>query len=324
MLVSVLCLYLSARGIQFRSLLEAFRQVQVEWILLALGLLVLVDLARARRWRLLLQPLAKPRVGRLFFLLNIGYLVSNFSPMRMGELLRAFLCARLERIGVASALSTIAVERLVDALVVALLLLALVPFVALPPELLRPAVGVGLLAAALFVVLAAAVSRRRNSLQRYEQAAQAFPFLRREALRRTVVAALDGFATLGSWPQALRLGAWTLIIWLAGALDFSLLLRSMGLRLPASAGLLLICVTSLGMVVPSSPGYVGVFEYLTVVSLSVYGVSREVALGSALVLHAALYLKSLVLGLIGLWMEGYSYTRLRETLARAQTEPMAT
>ena len=36
--VSVLCLYLAARGIEFSSLLEALRQVQVVWLLLALGL----------------------------------------------------------------------------------------------------------------------------------------------------------------------------------------------------------------------------------------------------------------------------------------------
>jgi len=77
-------------------------------------------------------------------------------------------------------------------------------------------------------------------------------------------------------------------------------------------------------VVPSSPGYIGVFEYITVVALSLFGVDKESALGYALVLHALSYLVVAVLGLVAIWIEGYSYSRLRETLSQVGSHQMFT
>ncbi len=323
-LASVLCLYLAARGIDWGGLLEVLRQVQLVWLLLALGLLVLIAVARAYRWRFLFYPLQGLRIGRLFNLLNIGYLVSSVTPLRLGDVLRAYLCAQLECVAVMRVLSTVVVERIVDTMSIVLLLLALAPFASLPFDLVRPAVGIGLVTIVGVLVLAGAVARREQSLRLFDALARRFGVLSRESVRKGVVSALDGLAALGSWRQALAVGGWSLVIWLTAALQFYLVLPAVGLHLPFAAGLLVVCLTSLGMVVPSSPGYVGVFEYLTVLALSLYGVSREVALGYALVLHAVLYLSSFVLGVMGIWFEGYSYARLREVLAQAGPDALST
>ncbi len=71
-------------------------------------------------------------------------------------------------------------------------------------------------------------------------------------------------------------------------------------------------ITSLGMAVPSSPGYIGVFEYLTVVALGLFGVPHEQALGYALLSHGLNYVGVLALGALGVAEEGLSYARLRE------------
>jgi len=322
-LASVLCLYLAARGIDWGGLLEVLRQVQVVWLLLALGLLVLIAVARAYRWRFLFYPLQGLRIGRLFNLLNIGYLVSSVTPLRLGDVLRAYLCAQLECVGVMRVLSTVVVERVVDTMSIVLLLLALAPFVSLPFDLIRPAVGIGLVAIVGVLVLVGVVARREQSLRLFDALARRFGVLSRESVRKGLVSALDGLAALGSWRQALAVGGWSLVIWLTAALQFYLVLPAVGLHLPFAAALLVLCLTSLGMVVPSSPGYVGVFEYLTVLALSLYGVGREVALGYALVLHAVLYLSSFVLGVTGIWFEGYSYARLREVLAQAGPDALS-
>ncbi len=323
-LASVLCLYLAARGIDWPGLLEVLRQVQVVWLLLALGLLVLIAVARAYRWRLLFYPLRGLRIGRLFNLLNIGYLVSSVTPLRLGDVLRAYLCAQLECIGVMRTLSTVVVERIVDTIIIVFLLLALAPFVSLPVDWVRPSVGLGAVAIVGVLVLAVAVARREQSLGLFDILARRIGLLNRGSVRKAVVSTLDGLVALSSWRQALSVGGWSLIIWLMAALQFYLVLPAVRLHLPFAAALLVVCLTSLGMVVPSSPGYVGVFEYLTVVALSLYGVGREAALGYALVLHAVLYLSSFVLGVIGIWFEGYSYARLRDVLAQAGPDALPT
>ena len=324
--VSAVCLCLAARGVDWGSLQGALRQVEAVPLLVALGLSLWIALARAYRWRAVLAPHSKPKIRRLFNLLNAGYFVSNVAPLRLGDVLRAYLYAELEHLSVVRALSTVVVERILDTLIIVLLLLALLPAVSLPASLLRPALGVGLVAVLAILLLAALVSRRQQMWARLQTWSSRLPLVRRlglvlrpaaAGLEGLAAGALDGVAALGSWHQAMAAGGWSLAVWLSAAVQFYLVLHAVGLRLPVTAGLLVLCLTSLGMVVPSSPGYVGVFEYLAVLALSLFGVSREGALGYALVLHVLLYVSSSVLGLLGLWIEGFSYARLKDVVARA-------
>ena len=76
---------------------------------------------------------------------------------------------------------------------------------------------------------------------------------------------------------------------------------------------LAVVVTSLGMVVPSSPGYIGIFHYLVTVAVVPFGIPKEMALTFALVWHAANYLTLSGAGVIALWAHG---TSLGQVLAR--------
>ena len=323
-LVSLLCLYGVARGMDWRSLRAALGRTHLIWFLPAFGILVGGMWARALRWRLLLQPLPELRTGRLFNLVNISYLVNNVSPFRLGDLLRAYLCAELERLTVVQALSMVVIERVADTLAIVLLLLVLLPAVSLPTSVVRPAFGIGLAALAAACLLVSFALRREWSLALLDKLSTRLHFLTRTPLRRLLASAVDGLSALGSWRRALGVLAWSCAIWLGTALQFHVVMQAARLRLPFAAALTVLCLTSLGMVVPSSPGYVGVFEYITVLALSLFAVGREAALGYALVLHALSYVSLAILGAIALWMEGYSYARLRDVLAQAGSNTPST
>ncbi|MFL7810396.1 MAG: lysylphosphatidylglycerol synthase domain-containing protein, partial [Anaerolineae bacterium] len=79
-------------------------------------------------------------------------------------------------------------------------------------------------------------------------------------------------------------------------------------------------ITALGMAVPSSPGYIGVFEGLTVATLVLFGWAKAPALGYALVAHAVEYVALTVFGLIGLAQQNITYSQLQERIStEAQT-----
>ncbi len=323
-LVSAVCLYLVVRGIDFGSLRAALSQVHYAFLLPILGMLVFTFLARAFRWQVLLNLYPKRRMRRLFHLVSIGYLVNHVSPLRLGDLLRAYLYAQLESLSLVQTLATVVVERIADTLTILSLLLCLVPFLVLPPVFLRGTFGIGSLATGAVVLLFFLALQRERSLQLYERLVARIGFLKRAWVRRTVVSAIDGVSALGSWGGAARVLLWSLVIWLSTVVEFYVVMWAMGLHLPFTAALTVLCLTSLGMVVPSSPGYIGVFEYITVLSLSLFGVGRETALSYALVLHALSYLVVAILGLVGIWAEGYSYTHLREALERVETDGIFT
>ena len=70
---------------------------------------------------------------------------------------------------------------------------------------------------------------------------------------------------------------------------------------------------------PSSPGSIGVFHYLSVLTLGLFGVEHELALGYGVLLHLVTYLPPSLLGLVYLGRSGYSLSRLRQAVGTVPT-----
>jgi uncharacterized membrane protein YbhN (UPF0104 family) len=92
-------------------------------------------------------------------------------------------------------------------------------------------------------------------------------------------------------------------------------------HLPFSAAALVLCATGFSMVLPSSPGAMGVFEWAAVQALSVYGVDQTSAFGYALGLHAFTNISLILFGLLGLMREGLSYRHIRQEVAAEARPP---
>jgi uncharacterized membrane protein YbhN (UPF0104 family) len=93
----------------------------------------------------------------------------------------------------------------------------------------------------------------------------------------------------------LSLAAWTL--WAIGA---SAVARSLGIELGLLDAMFVAAVMNLGVAIPSSPGFVGTYEWLGVASLGVLGVGAEEALAFAILLHACWYVPTTVGGGVAL------------------------
>ncbi|MGD8398362.1 MAG: lysylphosphatidylglycerol synthase transmembrane domain-containing protein, partial [Anaerolineae bacterium] len=79
-------------------------------------------------------------------------------------------------------------------------------------------------------------------------------------------------------------------------------------------------VTSLGMAVPSSPGFIGVFEVLARETLVLFGMAPGPAVSYALTSHAITYLTLTILGLVGLVQQNVTYSQLQQRIStEAQT-----
>ena len=108
------------------------------------------------------------------------------------------------------------------------------------------------------------------------------------------------------------LAGWSILIWSMTALLNQLLLWSLGIETPLVAPLLLLVVLQIGVRLPSSPGSIGVFHYLSVLTLTLFGVERDLAFSYGVLLHLVTYLPPSLLGLVYLSRSGYSLKRLRQ------------
>jgi uncharacterized membrane protein YbhN (UPF0104 family) len=69
------------------------------------------------------------------------------------------------------------------------------------------------------------------------------------------------------------------------SLSYWILMQAFSLHLPFVSGLLVTITINMGLVLPSSPAALGVFEAATVIALKAFDVARADALSYALVLH---------------------------------------
>jgi glycosyltransferase 2 family protein len=111
--IAVGALYYTLRNISLDELIASFKEVELVYILPALGIIVLTFVVRAYRWQILLRPFKQIPVNEIYAPLMIGFM-GNILPARAGEFLRAYLVGKKQGITFAGAFSTIIVERLFD------------------------------------------------------------------------------------------------------------------------------------------------------------------------------------------------------------------
>lgn len=81
---------------------------------------------------------------------------------------------------------------------------------------------------------------------------------------------------------------------------------SVGLHLSSAEALLLTAVINLGSAIPSSPGFVGTFQWLCVSGMALFGVANAPALAFSIIMQAIWYVPTTVTGLVMLTRVGWS------------------
>ncbi|MEA3345471.1 MAG: lysylphosphatidylglycerol synthase transmembrane domain-containing protein [Chloroflexota bacterium] len=301
--ISLICLGLALRGVEWGRVWQYLREARYSYLMAAVLIFVAGLGARAFRWQLLFFPRRDLSRMRLFAISNIGYLLINILPARVGDLARAYLVSRGGQVSAAYALSTIVVERIYDTLSAVLMLALISPFIPLPSW----AAQGGLIVGAAILVLAAFLfvlgTQRERLLDLWRWAAERIPWLARLGLEGTIPSALEGLAVLRNPKVALGVLGWSGAVWACNFGPFYLVMRALSLDLPWGAAAFTLSVTALSMIIPSSPGYVGVFEEGVILSLGLFAAKRETALAYGLLIHTLNYVTVNLLGLIGLWQE---------------------
>ncbi|MDA1217300.1 MAG: lysylphosphatidylglycerol synthase transmembrane domain-containing protein, partial [Chloroflexi bacterium] len=125
--LSIGALALVLWGMDWGALRTTLAGANYWWLLPFLALEVAVIWTRALRWRIMLED--RLPTARLFWITNIGYLLNNVLPLRLGEVGRVYLVTRRSTVGVMQGLSSVVVERLVDVLCLIVLIFLLLPLV---------------------------------------------------------------------------------------------------------------------------------------------------------------------------------------------------
>ncbi len=270
---------------------------------------------RSIRWRVLLP--GRLSIGHSFHILNVSYFVNAVLPLRVGELVRAGLAARLDPpVPVLTSLSTILVERLLDTLAVFALIgitLAVLP-AGFEVGLLGLILGSGALAGV--IVLAVFAARPMWARILFERivlggAARFVPVLQRPTLKLRLAECLDhlldGIAPLASVRAALLALVWTAAAWAVSVIAGYTLLFALFDDPTWAAAMAFVALASFAIAVPAVPGNLGPFEAAVVFALAsadlVGTMTDPRAVAFALLLHVVNLVTYIGAGLLGLWAE---------------------
>jgi uncharacterized protein (TIRG00374 family) len=292
------------RTVDFPLVWTTIRTADVVPMVLAVIVATIPFALRVPRWKLLLRDEVGDELptAPLWHATAIGFAANNVLPFRAGEVLRVATVSRLAKVPFASALSSVAVERVVDALmVVALLGIGLVA-AHLPPDvrigngppIARLATITGVVCIAALVVAIVAAWQRRLAIQILER------LLPRSRFSTGLIAFVDrllaGLSALRDPRRAAPVIGWSVVIWLVNAAGFFIAFKAFGFHVPFAGAVVLQGILMLGIAVPSTPGYALVFEAAIVGALSLYGVPNDAAFAYAVLYHISTFIPITALG----------------------------
>ena len=315
-LISVFCIYLAFRKVDIEKMWQAFKQANYWYLVPAAAAISFSHFVRAFRWRYLLDPIKRLDTSSLFSSLIIGYAANTFMPAHLGEFLRAYVLSKKRHISMSPIFATIVVERIID--IFSLLVLMLLAFFVHPfPDWVIKSAYImfaGTLGLLMFLVF---LKKATSPTLRFigfilKPLPKTFGRKAEVALEKFIL----GIVPLKRWHDYIAAGFLSLIIWLCYGLVFYFCLHAFDFvgtyELTWSVSLILLVITTIAVVVPSSPGYVGTYHWLCQISLGLFGVPAGPALSFAFVVHAVNILPVLIVGLFFAHHEGMAILKVSE------------
>lgn len=312
--LSALLVYLSIRGIHFRDVANGFRTIDYGYVLPALALLFIMQVARSVRWGVILSPLAKIDQFSIFSVTSVGFLAIVALPARLGELARPYLITKKSALKMSSALGTIIVERVLDSLTVLVIAAFVLFFIPLPPWLIRASVLFFLATLALFTVITLMIVKREASLRVLAALTRKLPPRFAGGLSRLIGHFIEGFRIMVDPVLLISVTGLSFFIWLIDVLAIYLLFLAFGFQLPVAAAFVLMIILIIGIAIPTAPGFIGNWHYSCVLGLSLFDIPRAEALTFAIIYHALSILLVAVLGVAFLPFNRFSFTDLRQQM----------
>lgn len=310
-LISAVFLYLALRGVDAHAIYEELAHTEPLPLVAAVVAFLTAFVVRGARWKVVLESTPDcPSFRKLISALFIGYAANGVLPLRAGELVRSFAISRKSRMSTATALSSIVLERVVDGLTLLAVLAALLLLRDFPDWVTGIAYGALVLFGGGIAFLLAIYHFRGRAITAITSLIGRLGIKRTEGVSRILARLVEGLSLLANPRGIAGTLLLSFVIWALEAVTYWFVGQSMGLDLSPWAVLLTLVVINFGLTLPSSPGFIGTFEYAGVLALSVFGISHDEALGFTLVLHAMFIVVLVATGLAFAWVDHGGFVAL--------------
>jgi len=292
-LISAAFLWLAFRNIHIGEVIKEALGANILLIISALAVSLAGFSLRCLRWKIIGRQKYSAVPWKVFFkATNMGLMLNTFVPMRGGDLFQAYVLGKNAGVSKSYALSTVIIERLTDLLPPVIIIVVSSVFIALPAMITLPRIFLLVLAGFLFLTMLALFGRRIVKI--FGTFLAAHHSAKIQSLMDNFLSGLE----LIKDPLILaKVSGLTVLFWTLSCIHTFLVLESLGIHLPFFAAFTVTAVTVISVAIPSSPGYVGIWEFFAMMGLGIFGVTGSKAAGFAVVFHFLSLLPTTVLGL---------------------------
>lgn len=289
------CLFfwLAVRDVALETIASLAASVQLRWVAIGAGVYMVSFIVRTRRWHVLLRELSKVSYRKVGEALIVGYAINFILPARLGELFRADYAKWRFGVTRSAVLGSIVIERLSDGITVVLFLL--VGLFTLNYSLFLPGDGnfwLLQLGSILGALLFLAIAGGAVLLIRFGAGRQNLP--------APVARRIDDLARgLQTFHRKSFLHVITLspLIWALEGTALWCILLATGVQLDPIQTMILVGAATLSTLIPTAPGFLGSYQFIFAMTLSLFGFSEGSGIVAATLMQLFLFGSVTLLGL---------------------------
>jgi uncharacterized protein (TIRG00374 family) len=288
------------------------QQMNLTWVAAAAGIYLIGFLPRGLRWQLMLSTVKQVSLPESTRVVVMGYAANNILPFRLGEVVRAYIMGNKNNISRTTCLGSIATERIIDGIVILLLLggsMVFLPSAVQREEGLQKILltgGVVFLAAVAVLALVLVFSEKIPGLWKKHIGTRGLAFIEKS---------IHSVSFLRSKHLLLQTISLSILVWLFEGLMFVLILWAMGIDNPVASGYFCFGIINLGILIPSAPGYVGVFQAASVFSFLALGHSEASGLAFGLLVHFLQFIPVTLVGIAIFLRYGYRFNEFYKAVS---------
>lgn len=289
-----------------------------------LAILAVIHFVRTYRWGILLEPVGQPTWQRLNRASAIGFMALVTMPFRLGEFARPLLIAERGKLRRSAAMASVVVERVVDGLAMAIVLVVALLFsnpATKDPKAVELARLSGVFVFAFFfaiLVFCVVAYVKREWAVRFTERVFAVVSA---GLAKKLSGMLDAFiGGLKMVPDGRKIAlflALTVFYWGINGLGMMMLARwGFGLHLEPVAAFTVLGVVVAGVMIPAGPAMLGTFHWAVIVGMRLFfpePVSYGAIVAYAWVMWGCQFGQQVVFGLYFLVLGHVSFGSLWQT-----------
>lgn len=298
--IAAAAMYFAVRNVNWRELGATLASGNPGLLTLAVGIMSVSCVMRGLRWRVLLSAEKSLPPPTVFWATMCGYLGNSYLPARAGEVIRSLLIGEKGGISKMFSLATALTERVMDAVIlVSVSIVALSTLPTMPADMANNIRAFAIIA--VVGMVGVIIAPRLNRLIEKVILILPLPAGPREKLAGITLRFLTGAGALQHWGRLAQFLLYTTAIWSLDTLTALTTARALNLVLSPAEVFILLAALGIFSALPSTPGYIGIYQAVAKIVLVPFGLSDAQSLAYILAYQGVMYVVITLWGLIGLW-----------------------